>query len=133
MEFSIKGNSLKAKFIRAIVPSMLTQLKLNNSSKCFVINLEKNGDNFGTTIPIDAVGGYMILINPSKKLAEIARTVAHELVHLKQMAKGQLKHTPDHYIWMGKKYPKTTAYLDMPWEQEAFAKQELIMRRAIEE
>lgn len=112
---------------------MIAQLNLENSSKCFVIALEANNNNFGTTIPIDIVGGYMILINPNKSLAEIARTTAHELVHVKQMAKGQLKYEKKNYVWMGKKYPRTIKYLDMPWEQEAFAKQELIMRRAIEE
>jgi hypothetical protein len=30
-------------------------------------------------------------------------------------------------------YGKTTPYLDMPWEIEAFSKQELILRRAFEE
>jgi len=28
-------------------------------------------------------------------------------------------------------YTKKTEYLDQPWEQDAFAKQELIFRRAI--
>jgi hypothetical protein len=36
------------------------------------------------------------------------------------------------YIWAGKRYSKNTAYLSMPWEIEAFSKQELILRRAFE-
>jgi hypothetical protein len=36
-------------------------------------------------------------------------------------------------IWAGKRYSKNTAYLSRPWEIEAFSKQELILRRAIEE
>ena len=30
------------------------------------------------------------------------------------------------------KYGKKTKYLDMPWELDAFARQEIILRRAIE-
>lgn len=137
IEFKVNGNSLKAKFVRAILPSLIRQLNLENSSKCFVVQLERggavDGGGFGATIPIGVADGYMVVINSQKRLAEIARTLAHELVHVKQMAKGQLKILPKHYVWMGKKYSKNTAYLDMPWEQEAFAKQEMLMRRAIEE
>jgi hypothetical protein len=61
-------------------------------------------------------------------------TLAHELVHVKQMAKGILKSTKNgSQIWAGKKYSKRTKYLDRPWEIEAFSKQELILRRAFED
>jgi hypothetical protein len=33
---------------------------------------------------------------------------------------------------MGRRYTKKTRYLDQPWEQDAFARQEIIVRRAIE-
>jgi hypothetical protein len=56
------------------------------------------------------------------------------MVHVKQMAKGTLKSTKNGTtIWAGKKYSKKTEYLSMPWEIEAFSRQELILRRAFEE
>ena len=60
-------------------------------------------------------------------------TLAHEMVHVRQMAKGTLKSVAKGYsTWNGKLYnSKKTKYLDQPWEQDAFAKQELIFRRAI--
>jgi hypothetical protein len=76
----------------------------------------------------------MVVIKPNRRLKEIGLTLAHEMVHVKQMAKGTLKSTKNGVsIWAGKKYSKKTAYLSMPWEIEAFSKQELILRRAIEE
>jgi hypothetical protein len=48
------------------------------------------------------------------------------------MAKGILKVENGVSYWRGKKYSKKTKYLDMPWEQDAFSKQELIFRRAVE-
>jgi hypothetical protein len=48
------------------------------------------------------------------------------------LAKGQLKYlTKQNRIWMGRHYTKKTRYLDQPWEQDAFARQEIIVRRAI--
>jgi hypothetical protein len=50
------------------------------------------------------------------------------------MAKGTLKTTKNGVqVWAGKRFSKNTAYLSRPWEIEAFSKQELILRRAIEE
>jgi hypothetical protein len=49
------------------------------------------------------------------------------------MAKGFLKSKNGYNYWCGKKYSKRTKYLDMPWEQDAFGRQEIIFRKAIEE
>jgi hypothetical protein len=66
-------------------------------------------------------------------LLNMATTLAHEMVHVRQLAKGQLKYlAKQNRIWMGRRYTKKTRYLDQPWEQDAFARQEIIVRRAIE-
>jgi len=136
MEFKVEGSRRNKKFVEAILPSMFKQLKLENSTKGVVIRIANEcGDNSGMTIDLSAVTGcYMVVIKPNRNLKEIGLTLAHELVHVKQMAKGILKSTKNgNHIWAGKKYSKKTAYLSMPWEIEAFSKQELILRRAIEE
>jgi len=66
-------------------------------------------------------------------LINMATTLAHEMVHVRQLAKGQLKYLPrEAKLWMGRRYTSKTRYLDQPWEQDAFARQEIIVRRAIE-
>jgi hypothetical protein len=66
-------------------------------------------------------------------MMEMATTLAHEMVHVKQLAKGQMRFLPNEArIWKGKKYTKKTKYLDMPWELDAFSKQEILLRRAID-
>jgi hypothetical protein len=40
--------------------------------------------------------------------------------------------TPKGKRWKGKYYGSKTRYLDQPWEIDAFSKQELIFRRAID-
>lgn len=136
MEFKVIGSVRNRKFCTALLPSMIKQLGLQNSTMAVLIMIEDSmGDNAGTTVDlgIDGLDCLLVIIKPNKRLKEIACTLAHEMVHVKQMAKGQLKGGGDGtQIWMGKRYPADTPYLDRPWEIDAYAKQELIMRRAFE-
>ena len=134
MEFKVSGSKRNKKFVEAILPSMITQLGLNSSRKAVVIQIEDDGTaNMGSTIPVDALDSYIVVVKPHRKLKDIGFTLAHEMVHVRQMAKGILKSVKNGHTWAGKRYSNKTKYLDMPWEQDAFARQEIIFRRAIEE
>ncbi len=134
MEFKVSGSKRNKKFVEAILPSMITQLGLDSSRKAVVIQIEDDGtDNMGSTIPVDALDSYIVVVKPHRKLKDIGFTLAHEMVHVRQMAKGMLKSVKNGHTWAGKRYSNKTKYLDMPWEQDAFARQEIIFRRAIEE
>jgi uncharacterized protein YjaZ len=74
-----------------------------------------------------------IAVDSALALPQMLMTLAHEMVHVKQLSKGLLKQKRSGNIWLGKMYSNKTPYLDMPWEIEAFSKQELILRRAFEE
>jgi hypothetical protein len=134
MEFKVSGSKRNKKFVEAILPSMITQLGLDSSRKAVVIQIEDDGTpNMGSTIPVDALDSYIVVVKPHRNLKEIGFTLAHEMVHVRQMAKGILKSVKNGYTWAGKRYSNKTKYLDMPWEQDAFARQEIIFRKAIEE
>lgn len=136
MEIKVEGSRRNRKFVEALLPSMITQLNLDNCRKGLLIRIyDECEGNQGITLDLtNATGCYLVVIKPDRKLKEIGLTLAHELVHVKQMAKGTLKSTKNGTtVWAGKKYSKKTAYLNMPWEIEAFSRQELILRRAIEE
>lgn len=134
MEFLVKGSKRNKKFVEAILPSIITQLGLDRSRKAVVVQIENDGtNNMGSTIPVDALDSYIVVIKPHRKLKDIGFTLAHEMVHVRQMAKGILRQGKNGAIWAGKQYSNKTKYLDMPWEQDAFARQEIIFRRAIEE
>lgn len=56
-------------------------------------------------------------------------TLAHEMVHIKQMARGQYWSFVDDYghptrFWMGKEVDEH--YFDQPWEIEAWSKERLL-------
>jgi len=136
MEFKIEAGKRNKKFIEALLPSMIKQLKLEKSKKVLLIRVadECGEKNDGVTVNLGEAFGYVVVIRPRRNLKEIGLTLAHEMVHVKQLAKGQLKHRKTgSYIWAGKRYSKKTEYLSMPWEIEAFSKQELILRRAFED
>ena len=134
MEYKVDGSVRNRKFIEALLPSMIKQLGLENSRKGVVIRVANEcGGDSGITVDLSKFTGcYMVVIKPHRRLKEIGITLAHEMVHVRQLAKGILQQRRNCNIWAGKKYGKKTAYLDMPWEIDAFSRQELILRRAFE-
>jgi hypothetical protein len=132
MQYVVEArNANHKKWIEALLPSMIRQLGLGRSRKTLLVSVEKN-DNMGATVPLDPIDAYVVTISPGK-LKDVGLTLAHEMVHVRQMALGILKVVDGKNYWMGKRYTNKIKYLDQPWEQDAFAKQELVFRRAIEE
>jgi hypothetical protein len=131
MEYEVESGPKTKKFIESLLPSMIEQLKLAKSRKLLYIIVDKDEDHSGQTIPLLGVDTLLVILKPTKRLHELGITLAHELTHVAQFAKGTLKVTPKGKRWKGKFYGRNVAYLQQPWEIDAFAKQELIFRRAI--
>lgn len=57
-------------------------------------------------------------------------TLCHEMVHLQQYERGDLRISKDYttVIWKNKEYGISTAYNDREWEVEAFSKQSKLWR-----
>jgi hypothetical protein len=65
-------------------------------------------------------------------IEQLIQTMAHEMVHVKQYAKGQLKvvnplRGDPYFTWMGKKCKKH--YFECPWELEAFGRERILANR----
>lgn len=141
MEYEVTADSPRIKkFLASLMPSYIKQLGLTNSKRAVLVKVTKDleEDFQGATMNIELADCMMVLLKPPKRLTpnsllDLAATLAHEMVHVKQLAKGQMKFLPNEArIWKGKRYSKKTKYLDMPWEIDAFSKQELLLRRAIQ-
>ena len=132
MEISVTAAShLRRKFIQALLPSMLKQLKIENSKKALVIIVDEQ-EQSGSTRYIPEVDSLLVVLKP-QKLMDLGVSLAHELVHCAQLIRGTMKiGKSGSVIWAGKNYSAKTPYYDQPWEQKSFAKQEIIFRRAIE-
>ena len=134
MEYVVQSRSKKKKaFVEHILPSMIKQLGLTRSRKVLVVRIarELNDGVDGLTMPFPGLDSFIVVIKPGT-LESIGLTLAHEMVHVRQMSLGYLKSENGAHYWRGKRYAKRTKYLDMPWEVDAFSKQELIFRRAIQ-
>ena len=134
MEFIIETKSKRTRaFFEHIVPRMIKELKLTRSRKTLMIKVTNQDLDAmdGATAPLDIIDSYVVLIKP-KNIKEMGITLAHEMVHVKQLAKGTLKQVNGVSYWKGKRYRKNHKYLNLPWEIEAFSKQELLFRRVIE-
>lgn len=67
---------------------------------------------------------FKIDICRTKKKIHMFSVLAHEMVHLKQMAKGEMKdkYVKSRYVtvWRGDWYEDDVSYWDQPWELEAY-------------
>jgi Zn-dependent peptidase ImmA (M78 family) len=72
----------------------------------------------------------IMVLDSSLDTERMVLTIAHEMVHAKQYARGQLKNIPDRLqtkYWMGKKVNKR--YHEQPWELEAFGKERVLANK----
>ena len=141
MEYLVEAtNTDVSKFLNSLMPSMIDQLGLTRSRRAVLIKVtdEIEEGMQGATLNIEIADCYLVLIKRPKRLTkasllEMGTTLAHEMVNVRQLAKGQMKFLPNqNRIWMGKRYSKRTHYLEQPWELDAFARQEIVFRKAIE-
>jgi len=136
MEYLVEATTPNvSKFLDSLMPSMIEQLGLTRSRRAVLVKVtdEIEDDMQGATINIEIADCYLVLIRQPKRitkasLLEMGTTLAHEMVHVRQLAKGQMKFLPN----QARRYNKRTHYLDQPWELDAFARQEILFRKAIE-
>jgi hypothetical protein len=106
------------------------KLKLTKSKYKLFIVTDKNLRKQGSNGLCAKTGQREITISLYSRLSasEMMMTLAHEMVHVKQFARGQYKNVPMKYgkgvyhYWMGEKVNKE--YLSRPWEIEAYTRQE---------
>ena len=140
MEYKVEARNKKIqRYLGTLMPKMIAELGLSNSRRAVLVKVTKDTQDAmeGSTEYLPWADCYIVLLRPPARqtLAStiaLSTTLAHEMVHVRQMAKGILKVTPRGTFWRGKKYKKSTPYLDQPWERDAFARQEIVFRRAIE-
>lgn len=135
MEYKVQSRSPKMKhYVETLMPGLIKQLKLERSRKFVLIEIGKNiteHNAYGSTTNLPGLDSYVIALRP-QAWAELGSTLAHEMVHVKQFAKGHFQIVDGKRYWKGKRVTNRVKYLDQPWEVEAFSRQEILFRRAIE-
>ena len=118
----IKGKIKKSRL--AALDFFADSLLTKQLSKHIIVNVifRRSLDVLGiTTVDDYNLSGkpreFIIDINLNQTEEEILRTLAHEMVHVKQYAKGQLDDEGRH--WCGEKLYNELQYHEQPWEIEA--------------
>jgi hypothetical protein len=132
MQWQVEAGPAAKRYIECILPSITGQLGLTRSRKYLIIKVDRELEEQGTTIPLMGLDTILVVLKPTRNLVNLGITLAHELTHVAQFAKGTLQLTPKGKRWKGKFYPTDYPYLEQPWEVQAFARQEILFRRAIE-
>lgn len=115
-------------FIESVVAFYIKELKLSRSRYLLTVltepNLAKEQDCYGGVIQTDDDVIGMVL-DSRLPVRQLVQTIAHEMVHVKQFARGQLRNcvVKDQLVnvWRGRVYAaEDLAYHRRPWELEAF-------------
>jgi hypothetical protein len=84
-------------------------------------NCMQNSNAYGYCLQTDDNRTFEIEIDRNLRLFDFVSTLCHELTHLKQYARGEMKQLDDGRIrWKKKVYPEGFDYNKSPWEKEAF-------------
>jgi hypothetical protein len=132
LEIEIVTKSKTSKeFLFEVARFYVDQLKLNNSKYKLVIFTDPSLKDSGNNGLCAKVGPKTIGVSLYSRLGMVQTlcTLAHEMVHVKQIARGQYKQTfnkgkVQHY-WLGKRV--VAKYIKRPWEIEAFSKQNILV------
>jgi len=87
-------------------------------------NLESKQGLLGAVVDTDDTNTFEMDICHTMSLRKKLLTVAHEMVHVKQFTRGELKHTECVHTksWNGTSYHED-AYWNCPWEIEAYGRE----------
>lgn len=123
------GTKAQKKYVKSMVK--FSAKKLMPRMKNIEVNLHlkkfvKDSDTYGYALPADDADPnrpreFDLEINTDTRLRRMLETVAHEMVHVKQYARGELYQSSmtAKHRWMGKWINKDPEYWDQPWEIEA--------------
>ncbi len=137
MEFSVINcrNSNRKALIEAVVSLYMRELKITNSKQILTIsNISGFSRATGWRGAVVKLDDSTISMAIDSRLTDenLFSTLAHEMVHVKQYAKGQLKTVSRRdgtksFKWLGRRVNKD--YFDCPWELEAFSRERVLSNK----
>jgi hypothetical protein len=126
----IGKSGFRTKYALQFCEYLIDKFNLNNSRyNLAIIPLREKDADAGMTVH-DA-DNIAIYLNVKRHWIEFVHAIAHEMVHVRQIASGHLSQNHGKRIkWRGKFYQvsKLPPYLQRPWELEALQYEALLVR-----
>lgn len=136
MEIKVVCKSAEKRGFIESVASFYARILNLETNKVFVevktvTGLAKSMGYNGGLIPLDSKN-MCLLLDSRLSIEQMLITLAHEMVHVKQYAKGQLRQRVNKkgnavYTWLGREFK--TSYFESPWELEAFKRERVMANR----
>jgi hypothetical protein len=125
-------NSISKGLVENCLQFFRNELKLQNSRYSLIVVPERGMSvRDGIRGSVFKLGPTVIGMNIDTALdtERLIIALAHEMVHVKQYARGQITHGKNlnSKFWMGKKF--RGHYYDLPWEVEAFSKERVLANK----
>lgn len=124
------GKEYQRKYVESITTFVVQKLMPRMRNLEFNIKLTTLKDACGYCLATDDADSnrpreFDIEINKNQPLRTLLETVAHELVHAKQFARGELYQSSvtAKHRWQGEWVEKNPDYWDLPWEIEAHGRE----------
>ena len=76
-------------------------------------------DAYGYCMEEDTNREFTVTIRKSLPIFELVGTIIHEMIHVKQYARRELRVAHGNTMWKKKSY-NNVSYIDAPWEKEAY-------------
>ena len=74
---------------------------------------------YGYCMEEDSNREFTVTIRKGLPIAELIGTIVHEMIHVKQYARKELRNVNGKTMWKTKDYTNVN-YMDSPWEKEAY-------------
>jgi hypothetical protein len=131
IQLNIRSKDTK-EFVGMVIKFFEADLKLKNSSWSLDVYTKRGmetEDRCRGSVTYIGPKYLVMVIDPKLDIERLVLTLAHEMVHVKQYARGQIKHRlgSKTYYWMGKQNRKK--YFEQPWELEAFGKERILANK----
>jgi len=125
-------NSISKGLVENCLQFFRNELKLQNSRYSLIVVPERGmSGRDGIRGSVFKLGPTVIGMNIDTALdtERLIIALAHEMIHVKQYARGQITHGKNltSKFWMGKKF--RGHYYDLPWEVEAFSKERVLANK----
>lgn len=133
MEITVVGRKSATKaMIEKCLALYSKELKLENSKSSLLVftdrGMAKREGMRGVVYKLGPKSIGMVL-DTALDLERLIITMAHEMIHVKQYARGQITHSKNMKAryWMGKKIKAD--YYNQPWELEAYSKERILANK----